>query len=44
MTLSQSEMTALAILRCGRSFKEASDVTQIPINFLMSLWNNFKQK
>jgi len=44
MTLSQSEMTALAILRGGRSFNEAVEITQVSLNRIMKIWNNLKQK
>jgi propanediol dehydratase small subunit len=44
MTLSQSEMTALAILRGGGSFSEAVEISQVPIDRIMKIWNNLKQR
>jgi len=44
MTLSQSEMTALAILRGGRSFNEAVEITQVALDRIVQLWNNLKQR
>jgi hypothetical protein len=36
--MSQQQLTALAILRAGRSYDEAAKVTGLPLSALFSLW------
>jgi hypothetical protein len=36
--LDWNERTALAILRCGRSFAEAAETSGVPLARLMTLW------
>jgi hypothetical protein len=36
--LDGDERTALAILRCGRSFTEAAEASGVPLERLMNLW------
>jgi len=37
--LIESERTAMAILRSGRSFAEAAESTNVPVERVMALWN-----
>jgi len=36
--LLESERTAMAILRSGRSFAEAANSTRVPVERVMALW------
>ena len=36
--MTEKEKTALAMLSSGSSYKEASDLTGVPIDRLMKLW------
>jgi len=40
--MSSKEKTAIAILKSGGSFKDASDVTGIPARDLIQLWSSIK--
>lgn len=40
--MTDKERTALAMLSSGSSFKEASDLTGIPLDRLMELWKACK--
>lgn len=40
--MKDNERTAIAMLSSGSSFKEASDLTRIPVERLLELWRQRK--
>jgi hypothetical protein len=38
-----SEKTALALLRCGRSFAEAAESSAVGLDRIVSLWRNLQR-